>query len=233
MAPSSAAASIVRSWRHPDAAPADGSPSRDRRRLSGAAPRHRTADGRGPAGPRACRSEEPAAKSRASAPPQLGLLDAQIPREVEPLKERLDDLKAIAPQQFEVLAVGGAAAAAACLFLGNVLSPTSNENRLARWHSPLALPVRYGNVAGALSGAGVLLAVGAGAGAVAGLVIRWRRGGPLVRQQLLLLALATWPPALVFLAILITNGAPGWIFGVVLLAPPGRDRDRDLAPRPV
>ena len=113
-----------------------------------------------------------------------------------------------------------AAAAAACLFLGNVLSPTSNENRLAHWHSPLGLPVRYGNVAGALSAAGVLLAVGAGAGAVAGLVIRWRRGGPLVRQQLLLLALAIWPPALVLLAILVTNGVPGWIFGVVLLAPP-------------
>ncbi len=113
-----------------------------------------------------------------------------------------------------------AAAAAACLFLGNVLSPTSNENRLARWHSPLGLTGRYAPVAGALSAAGVVLAVGAAAGAVAGLVIRWRRGGPLVRQQLLLLALATWPPALVFLAILITNGVPGWIFGVVLLPLP-------------
>jgi signal transduction histidine kinase len=113
-----------------------------------------------------------------------------------------------------------AAAAATCLFLGNVLSPTSNENQLAHWHSPLGLTGPYAPVAGALSAAGVLLAVGAGVGAVAGLVIRWRRGGPLVRQQLLLLALATWPPALVFLTILITNGVPGWIFGVVLLALP-------------
>jgi signal transduction histidine kinase len=113
-----------------------------------------------------------------------------------------------------------AAAAAACLFLGNVLSPTSNENRLAHWHSPLGLPAGYGNVAGALSAAGVLLAAAAAAGAIAGLVTRWRRGGPLVRQQLLLLALATSPPALVFLTILITNGVPGWIFGVVLLALP-------------
>ncbi len=112
------------------------------------------------------------------------------------------------------------AAAAACLFLGNVLSPTSNENRLAHWYSPLGLPVRYGNVADALSAAGVLLAVAAAAGAIAGLVTRWRRGGRLVRQQLLLLALATWPPTLVFLAILITNGVPGWIFGVVLLPLP-------------
>ena len=57
-------------------------------------------------------------------------------------------------------------------------------------------------------------------GAIAGLVIRWRRGGSLVRQQLLLLALATWPPALVFVAILISVGVPGWIFGVVLLPLP-------------
>ncbi len=112
------------------------------------------------------------------------------------------------------------AAAAACLFLGNVLSPTSNENRLAHWHSPLGLPVRYGNVADALSVAGVLLAVAAAAGAIAGLVTRWRRGGRLVRQQLLLLALATWPPALVFLAILLNIGFPAWIFGVVLLPLP-------------
>jgi len=113
-----------------------------------------------------------------------------------------------------------AAAAAAALFLGNVLSPTSNENRLAHWHSPLGLTGRYAPVAGGLSAAGILLAVGAAAGAIAGLVTRWRRGGPLVRQQLLLLALATWPPALVFLVILITNGVPGWIFGVVLLPLP-------------
>ena len=113
-----------------------------------------------------------------------------------------------------------AAAAAACLFLANVLSPTSNENRLAHWHSPLGLTVHYAPVAGALAVAGILLAVGAAAGAIAGLIIRWRRGGPLVRQQLLFLALATLPPALVFLAILITNGVPGWIFGVVLLPLP-------------
>jgi signal transduction histidine kinase len=113
-----------------------------------------------------------------------------------------------------------AAAAAACLFLANVLSPTSNENRLARWHSPLGLTGRYVPVAGALAVAGILLAVGAAGGAVAGLVTRWRRGGPRVRQQLLFLALAACPPALVFLAILTNISLPGWIFGVVLLPLP-------------
>jgi hypothetical protein len=113
-----------------------------------------------------------------------------------------------------------AAAAVTCLFLGNVLSPTTNQARLAHWQSPLGLPGRYGNVADALSAAGVLLAAGAAAGAVAGLITRWRRGGPLVRQQLPFLALAACPPALVFLAVMLTNGVPGWIFGVVLLPLP-------------
>jgi signal transduction histidine kinase len=113
-----------------------------------------------------------------------------------------------------------ALAAVACLFLGNVISPHTNETRLASWHSPLGLPDRYGSVTGALSAAGVLLAVAAAAGAVGGLITRWRRGGPLVRQQLLLLALAACPPALTLLAVMIANGVPGWLFGVVLLPLP-------------
>jgi hypothetical protein len=86
--------------------------------------------------------------------------------------------------------------------------------------SPLGLPGRYGRIADVLSVAGVLLAVGAAAGAVAGLASRWRRGGPRVRQQLLLLALAACPPALVLMAVIIANGVPGWVFGVVLLPVP-------------
>ena len=88
-----------------------------------------------------------------------------------------------------------AAAAVICLFLGNVLSPHTQQARLAHWQSPLGLPGRYGGVANTLSAAGVLFAAAAAAGAIAGLVTRWRRGGPRVRQQLLLLALAACPPA--------------------------------------
>lgn len=113
-----------------------------------------------------------------------------------------------------------AIAAVACLSLGNVISPHTNEDRLAGWRSPLGLPARFGNIAGMLSAAGVLLAVAAAAGAVAGLVARWRRGGPLVRQQLLFLALAACPPAVVLLIILLANGVPGWLFCVVLLPLP-------------
>jgi hypothetical protein len=82
-------------------------------------------------------------------------------------------------------------AAVVCLFLGNLLSPYAQQDRLVGWQSPLGLPARYADLADGFSAAGVLLAVAAVAGAVAGLVTRWRRGGPLVRQQLLLLALPT------------------------------------------
>jgi signal transduction histidine kinase len=111
-------------------------------------------------------------------------------------------------------------AALTCLFLGNVLSPHAQQARLAHWQSPLGLPGRYGNVADALSAAGVLFAVAAAAGAVAGLVTRWRRAGTLIRRQLLLLALAVCPPAVVFLTIIFTNGVPAWVFGVVLVPLP-------------
>jgi signal transduction histidine kinase len=113
-----------------------------------------------------------------------------------------------------------AAAAVACLFLGNLLSPGTNEDQLAHWHSPLGLPARYGQLAGALSAIGVFLAVAAATGAIAGLATRWRRGGPLVRQQLLLLALAVWPPAVVLLAVIVIGSLPGWVFGLALLPLP-------------
>jgi signal transduction histidine kinase len=106
------------------------------------------------------------------------------------------------------------------LFLGNVLSPHAQQNRLTHWQSPLGLPGRYGHIADVLSAAAVLLAAAAAAGAVAGLITRWRRGGPQVRQQLLFLALAACPPALVLLVVIIANGVPGWVFGVVLLPLP-------------
>src|SRR6266566_4616748 len=112
------------------------------------------------------------------------------------------------------------AAAVTFLFLGNVLSPHAQQDRLAHWQSPLGLPGRYGHIADLLSAAGVLLAAAAAAGAVAGLITRWRRGGPLVRQQLLLLALAACPPALLLVAVILTGSVPGWLFGAVLLPLP-------------
>ena len=113
-----------------------------------------------------------------------------------------------------------AGVAVGCLFLGNLLGPHPQRSRLAHWRSPFGLPESYSGVASALTGVAIPLAVATAAGAVAGLVVRWRRGGQLVRQQLLFLAVAACPPALVFLVILATNGVPGWLFGVVLLPLP-------------
>ena len=121
----------------------------------------------------------------------------------------------------------------ACLFLGNLLSPSTNEGQLAGWHSPLGLPARYGQLADALSVIGVFLAVAAAAGAIAGLVARWRRGGPLVRQQLLLLALAVCPPALVLLAVIVIGPASRLGLRRGPAAAAGGDRCRDPQPRPV
>jgi signal transduction histidine kinase len=111
-------------------------------------------------------------------------------------------------------------AAVSLLFLGNVLSPTAQQSRLAHWHSPLGLSARYANVADGLSLLAVLLSVVTAAAAVTGLIVRWRRGGPLVRQQLLLFAIAAGPPAVVLVAIIVTNGVSGWVFGVVGLPLP-------------
>ncbi len=113
-----------------------------------------------------------------------------------------------------------AGAAVGCLFLGNVLSPHTYQTRLAHWQSPFGVADRYAGAVGALSAAGVLLGAAAAAGAVAGLVVRWRRDGPLARQQLVFLALAAVPPAVLFLVVIAVNGAPGWLFGVVLLPLP-------------
>ncbi len=110
--------------------------------------------------------------------------------------------------------------AVTCVFLGNVLSPSAQQGGLAHWRSPLGLPGRYGTIVDGLTAAGVLLAVASAGGAVAGLVSRWRRGGARVRQQLLFLALAACPPAFLLVAIIVANGVPPWLFGVVLLPLP-------------
>ena len=108
-----------------------------------------------------------------------------------------------------------AAAAVTCLFLGNVLGPHAQEARLVHWQSPLGLPVRYAGTADAITAAGILLPVVAVAGAVAGLITRWRRGGSVVRHHLsfragrlpaALLSLSSLPPAAAFPA-----GSSAWL----------------------
>jgi signal transduction histidine kinase len=103
------------------------------------------------------------------------------------------------------------------LFLGNLLSPTAQLAGLHHWHNPLGVAR---NAADGLSLLGVLLALVTAGAAVIGLVVRWRRGGSRVRQQLFLFAIACVPPALVLLSIMVTNGAPSWVFAAAVLPMP-------------
>ena len=124
-------------------------------------------------------------------------------------------------------------AAVSLLFLGNVLSPHAQQSRLAYWRNPFGLTGGYADVANGLRCRRLLLAAAAATGAVTGLVIRWRRGGPLVRQQLLFLALAAslqsccssscWPP----------TASPGWLFGAVLIPLPAAIAVSDPGPWPL
>jgi signal transduction histidine kinase len=111
-------------------------------------------------------------------------------------------------------------AAVALLLLGNVLSPTANQTRLAHWHSPLGLPGRWSALADGMSMVAVGLAVIVAGAAVVGLVARWRRGGPLLRQQVLLFAGVIVLPAGLLVAIIVTGGVPGWTFAVAGLPLP-------------
>jgi hypothetical protein len=126
-----------------------------------------------------------------------------------------------------------AIAAIIFVFLGNVLAPHTQQSRLANWHSPLGLPVRSGNVTDAFAAAAILLAVGTAAGAIAGLVTRWRRGGPLVRQQLLLLALATLAARAGISRHLDQRRPSDLDLWRDAPAAAGRDRGRDPPPRPL
>jgi signal transduction histidine kinase len=111
-------------------------------------------------------------------------------------------------------------AAVVALWLGNVLSPTAQQTRLAHWHSPLGLPGKWSAAADGLSMVAVGLAVLVAGAAVVGLVARWRRGGPLLRQQVLLFAGAICLPTGLLVAVVIANGVPGWMFAVAGLPLP-------------
>lgn len=112
-----------------------------------------------------------------------------------------------------------------CTIAGGVLAPV--ETRLGdHWRGPLSPPSPIGAPLQLLGVAGGLLTLLAGAGAVAGLVSRWRRRAPIVRQQLLLFACAVVVAA-IFLATAITvavaseNGSvPRWTFAVAGLPIP-------------
>jgi signal transduction histidine kinase len=115
--------------------------------------------------------------------------------------------------------------AAGFTIVGGILAPI--ETRLGNdWRGPLTPSGSLGQNLEILDLLGVLLTVVAAVGAIAGLVSRWRRRGPIVRQQLLLFACAS-VVAVAFLAsvlvvvIVVKNGsAPRFGFAVAGLPIP-------------
>ena len=108
-------------------------------------------------------------------------------------------------------------ASVAAIFFGNLLNHNGNIQRLSNWSNPWSAAGGFDALSNVLSAAAVALALATLSGAITGLVVRWRRGGPLVRQQLLLYAVGAVPPAVTLVVIVVADGVPGWVIGVAAL----------------
>ena len=116
-------------------------------------------------------------------------------------------------------------AAAALLVAGGLIAPI--ETRLGdHWHGPFTPAGKLGDNLQALELLGTLMMVVAGLGALAGLGSRWRRGGSIVRQQLLLFACAVLATILFLVGTMIwviaatNSGPPRWLFAFAALPVP-------------
>lgn len=102
--------------------------------------------------------------------------------------------------------------------LGSVFATHAQLNELSTWHNPLSSP-SLNAIADPLSGLSLLISTGAAVGAVAQLVVRWRRNDSLQRQQIGMFAAAA---ALPVLAAPLSVAGPGgaWLFAITLLPLP-------------
>ena len=101
--------------------------------------------------------------------------------------------------------------------LGVVLAADANLD-LPAFRNPLAPPGIGQALSSLLSLLAPVLGAAAAIGAILALRRRWRLGGPLVRQQLLLFAVAVVPP--VVAGPITLAGAGGWLFGAAALPLP-------------
>lgn len=115
--------------------------------------------------------------------------------------------------------------ALAATVMGGILAPV--ETRLGEhWHGPFTPAGKLGEDLQVIGLLGAVLTVVAGIAAIASLVSRWRRGGPIVRQQLLLFACAIAMTVLFLIAVLVgvtvtnSSGAPRWAFAAAGLPLP-------------
>lgn len=108
-----------------------------------------------------------------------------------------------------------AAACVALLVLGSVLAPVPLEDRLAGVENPVGLGGPW-SLAADLMAVGALVAASAClALAVTAMVRRWRRGGDLERQQVLIFAIAFALP-LVLMPLVATPWVEPWMFALVM-----------------
>lgn len=98
-----------------------------------------------------------------------------------------------------------------------IMSPTI-QGTDAR--NPLGLAPRWSLVTDLLGLVAMLLAIGAIVAGVVTLVVRYRDGGELGRQQTAVFALAFVPPVVTFVASAVSDGAPPWVFAMATLPLP-------------
>lgn len=116
-------------------------------------------------------------------------------------------------------------AAVVVVVVGGLVAPI--ETRLGNtWHGPFTPAGKLGDNLQGIDVLGVLLVIGCAIGALAGLVHRWRRGGALVRQQLLLFACAIAVSVMFLVGALIvvttssSGGPPRYVFSLAALPLP-------------
>jgi signal transduction histidine kinase len=109
--------------------------------------------------------------------------------------------------------------------VGGVIAPI--ETRLGdHWHGPFTPAGSLGDNLQILDVLGTLFTLVAAVGAFAGLVSRWRRGGPVVRQQLLLFACAVVIAVLFLVGVMVVvvavsnSGTPRYLFSLAGLPLP-------------
>jgi len=111
------------------------------------------------------------------------------------------------------------------IVVGTIVAPI--ETRLGQhWHGPFTPAGKFGDNLQVIDLLGTVLTGVTGIAAICGLVTRWRRHGPIVRQQLLLFACAIAVSIMFLIAVLVGvsvssgSGAPRWAFAAAGLPVP-------------
>jgi signal transduction histidine kinase len=113
------------------------------------------------------------------------------------------------------------AATLATTFVGTVLAPQveSDELRAAGWHNPVPVPPVVGRIADLLAALSLPLTAVTVGGGVAAMIVRWRRGDPERRRQLLAFAGAAALPVII-IPTAFGAGWPAWVFAAAVVPLP-------------